>query len=275
MKERLDKLFKKQYICVSESGEIKKCWLEMLVNWYLKNELINILSIQEPKLAQNKKIDFDKKVIDIIHKNQDELMELLSKEKISFVNINVFPETLSYLYEDSNWKEYIEKIKNITTKYKSINSSNNLVIEILETWTDANNIIWAEYVEKLYQIKKQIKSLYYLDDISSEVLDQYNSFTIEYIYKHKIIDGFKIDLRLLKWIIKNILNTNYFLNVLKTSVKILKDKEKIKEINIVFEGVETRSEFSKLMNIKKQLEKELDVKIYMQWYWLHKPEPLK
>jgi len=60
---------------------------------------LDLFTIKEKTKLKEKRVKFDKKVIDIIHQNKRELYEILKKNKINYVNINIFPETLQRLSE--------------------------------------------------------------------------------------------------------------------------------------------------------------------------------
>ena len=271
MKCWLNNLFKKQYIYKEDWNHIKKHWIEILVNWYLKKELINIFNIDTPNIIKEKKINFDKKVIDILYQNKTKLIKIFEKDKVEHVNINMFPETLAYFYSNKDeWEVYINKIKKLSEEYKSINSKNNLIIELLENWSESKNIINSDYINKLMYIKNQIKTLYYLDDVSSKFLNKCGSYYIEYLYKYiareKFINWLKIDINLFKWVIEDNENSNYFINLLK--------EKNIKEIVVVFEWVEDIEEYQKLVKLKRMVEERIWIKLYMQWFLFHRPKPI-
>jgi len=64
--------------------------------------LINIFNIDTPNIIKEKKINFDKKVIDILYQNKTKLIKIFEKDKVEHVNINMFPETLAYFYSNKD-----------------------------------------------------------------------------------------------------------------------------------------------------------------------------
>jgi len=243
---RYQKIFEK----TSEWFVVKEA--ELLAPTPLLKDLISILNLPDNIEREKKIIQFDLKIIDILQDNLDKIKKLNLP-----VSFNIYPETLVYLLNHKDWPQILDKLTYIKNELNW-----KFVLEIVENWKE---IDFKEF-EKIFKILwievsiDDVVSIYNcnLDNRynNNHLLEKVKDITI----KNKCVKYIKIDL-----LFSNYLCANYT----KLS-DLYKFFEKIDK-TLIFEWIESEEMIKTLEKYKEPYKK---IKVFYQWFYLHKPEEL-
>ena len=213
---------------------------EILASQQAIKELIKILNLEDSKEKEEEIIKFDLKMINEFCDNIEKIKKLNRK-----VSINIYPETLKFLFENKKKLSLIiEKLLFLKEKLWD-----KLIIEIVENWTLSNQIQIKNNLDNFLFFLNEFWLEISLDDIINleikEQTNENNNHIFEQLSKILIKDNFtninylKIDLLFTKYLVdSNLYKLINFFDFFKNNN--LSHK-------IVFEWIESKKYIEKIL----------------------------